>query len=384
MKVLQGSSIKPDAGDAVAEALAAIPVSAQPPDVVFAFASTRQEPLRVVSLLKERFPTSLVVGCTTAGELMGAEHTTGGLVVSALWSPEVTWSCGVVRDIGAFDEIAAAALAEQLLADLGTTRSDADARKHFCLAFMDGLSMKEERVSSCMAEALEGLPLIGGSSGDDLAFVATYVFVNGEALTNAAVFVMGESRHPFTVVKHQHFTTTPQQLVITRADVAERRVYEMDGRPALETYAHALGMRPEEVTRDIYFMHPLTFVSAGEIYVRSFKQIDPDGSIVFACGIEEGMVLSVGGHEDMEAALARDLDAQTAAHGTPDVFLACNCIFRALESTMRGAHSALGAVLQRNARHVIGFDTYGEQLNGLHMNQTLVGLGLYGDEGTQS
>lgn len=386
MKVLQGSSTHADADAAVAEALSSIGVSprAAAPDVVFVFASTKQDPARVGSLLKERFPTSIIVGCTTAGEIVDAGHTTGGLAVSAVWSPEVKWTLGVVRDVSAFHEAGARALADDLFRGLGTTRDEVDARKHFCVTFIDGLSMKEEHVVSLMAEALEGLPVLGGSSGDDLAFKTTRIFVNGEALTGAAAFLMGESKRPFTIIKHQHYTTTPEQIVITKADVAARRVYEMDGYPALEAYARALGLPPEKVDGDVCFMHPLTFVSGGEIYVRSIQRVEPDGSIIFYCGIEEGMVLSVGGHEDMEAALARDLEAQTKAHGKPDLFLACNCILRALESTKLGAHAALGKVLTRNAGHVIGFDTYGEQLNGLHINQTLVGLGLYGESGVPS
>lgn len=383
MKVLQGSSTKQDARAAVAEALENMAAGPKDPNVVFAFASTRQDPVVVGAMLRERFPRSIIVGCTTAGEIMDAQHTNGGLVVSAAWTPEIRWSLGVVRDVAGFDGAKARKLADELFVGIGSSRDEADSRKHFCLTFIDGLSMKEEQVVSLMAEAIEGLPLLGGSSGDDLAFKATRIFANGEALEHAAIFLLGQSTRPFHIVKHQHYTTTPTQLVITRADPAQRRVYEMDGFPAIEAYARALGLEPEKVDGDVCFMNPLTFVSAGQIYVRSIQRTEPDGSIVFYCGIEEGMVLSLGGHEDMEGALARDLDAHTRAHGKPDLFIACNCILRALESTKRGEHAALGKVLMRNAGHVIGFDTYGEQLNGLHINQTLVGLALYSNGSEQ-
>ncbi len=205
------------------------------------------------------------------------------------------------------------------------------------------------------------------------------MFFNGEALRDGAVFALGEARTHFEIVKHQHFTTTPSSVVITRADVAARRVYEIDGYPALEAYARALGLTPAQVTGEVTFMHPVTFVCNGEIYVRSLPRVEPDGSLVFYCGVEEGMVLSLGGHEDMRAALARDLAALTLRRGTPEVFLACNCILRALEATRGELHDELGAELKRNAHHVIGFDTYGEQLHGLHINQTLVGLALYSE-----
>ncbi len=379
MKAYTGISTRADGEVAVREATASVPPGLRP-DVVFAFASTRQDPDVVARALAARFPGSLITGCTTAGEIVDGRHANGSVVVAALDSPEVRWSLQPVRGLLTFDEASARETAEALFSALGIKADDADPARHFCLGFIDGLSMKEERVASLMADALAGLPLLGGSSGDDLAFKETRVFFNGEALRDGAVFALGEARTPFEIVKHQHFTTTPRSVVITRADVAARRVYEIDGYTALEAYARALGLTPAQVTGEVTFMHPVTFVCNGEIYVRSIQRVEPDGSLVFYCGVEEGMVLSLGGHEDMRGALARDLSALTLRRGIPEVFVACNCILRALEATRGEHHDEIGAVLLRNAHHVIGFDTYGEQLHGLHINQTLVGLALYSEE----
>jgi hypothetical protein len=372
MRVLQGRSSREDAVAAVAEATEGFGDFA--PDLVLVFASTRQDPPTLASALAARFPGAAMAGCTTAGEILDGEHSTGSVVLSAIRSPEIRWTTGVIRDLHGLDEAQARAVADGLFSALGLPREDADPRRHFCLTFLDGLSCKEEHTVALMADALEGLPLLGGSSGDDLAFRRTHIFHGGEALTGAGVFVMAESKTPFEIVKHQHYTTTPRSLVITRADVPRRRVYEMDGYPALEAYARALGLLPAQVTDEVTFMNPLTFVCNGEIYVRSIQRVEPDGSIIFYCGIEEGMVLSLGGHEDMRSALERDLLREEPA----DLLIACNCILRALEATKRQHHPELGATLARSARRVVGFDTYGEQLNGLHINQTLVGIALRG------
>jgi hypothetical protein len=218
---------------------------------------------------------------------------------------------------------------------------------------------------------------LGGSAGDDLKFKQTFVYHGGKAWQNAAVFALADSKVPFEIVKHQHYTTSPKALVITKADVATRRVYEMDGHPALEAYARALGMAPSDVTNEVTFMNPVTFVCNNEIYVRSIQRVEPDGSIIFYCGIEEGMVLSIGGHEEMEGALARDISAVGSRMKEANLFIACNCILRALEAEKLNQHAALGGVLSRFARNIIGFDTYGEQLSGLHINQTLVGVAIH-------
>ena len=47
-----------------------------------------------------------------------------------------------------------------------------------------------------------------------------------------------------------------------------------------------------------------------------------------------------------------------------------------MESDRTDSHEDICQVMNRRSRHVIGFDTYGEQLDGLHINQTLVALAL--------
>lgn len=374
MHLLQGDSRLPDAGAAVTEATRDWPPGAAL-DLILAFCSTRQDANLVASSLAAKFPGVPVIGCTTAGEHITGRHATGSLVLTGLRAPHLRFRTAAVENLSGFNEDTARGVVDELLGKLGVHRDELSPEKHFCLAFIDGLSCKEEAVSALMADELAGIPLIGGSAGDDLRFERTHVFHDGRALSGAAVFVIGESDLPFDVVKHQHYTTTPRSLVITRADVPSRRVYEMDGYPALESYARALGLEPAQVTSDVTFENPLTFVCDHKIYVRSVQRIEADGSMVFYCGIEEGMVLSIGGHEHMGLALTRDL-VPAAARGPADLFIVFNCILRALEADKGGHHAALGETARRFGGHVIGFDTYGEQLGGLHINQTLVGIAL--------
>ena len=84
------------------------------------------------------------------------------------------------------------------------------------------------------------------------------------------------------------------------------------------------------------------------------------------------MVLEIADHEEMVHALSQDLEDGDPA----DFMIAFNCIQRAMESDRTDSHDDICQVMNRHSRHVIGFDTYGEQLDGLHINQTLVALAL--------
>jgi hypothetical protein len=87
------------------------------------------------------------------------------------------------------------------------------------------------------------------------------------------------------------------------------------------------------------------------------------------------MVVDVGRHEAFVPALAAEL-ARTASAGPIDLLIGSNCVLRALETASGGHYAAIEGLFKKFTKHMIGFDTYGEQLDGLHINQTLVALVL--------
>jgi len=373
LAVFEGSSQALDAASAVAEATRGWPETT-PPDLVLVFSSPVRSAAEVAAELSRRFPSTQIVGCTTAGEHLSGRHTNGGLVATGLRSPALRWATGLIEDIATVDEAGVQAVVGRMFAQLGVDRAMFDASRYFCLCFIDGLAGKEEKVSPMIADALDGVALLGGSAGDDLAFRRTEVICGGVARSGAAVLALCDSRLPFEIIKHQHFLATPARLAITRADPDARRVYEIDGISAADAYARALGIPRAEFDAAVASDHPLTFRYQHELYVRSVQQVHDDGSISFYCAIEEGMVVDVCSRADLVTALAGDLARATSG---PAAFLfGSNCILRALETGKRDQHGAVGELFQRHARHMIGFDTYGEQLNGLHINQTLVALAV--------
>lgn len=374
MQVHSGRSFREDSVEAIDEATMTWAADLKP-EIVFAFASTKQDAGAVARTLAERYPNAIVVGCSTTGEHVGGEHSKGALALTALCESGVRWAATVIRGLASFDDAGASVTTRSLFGDLGVNVDDFAPEEFFCLWFIDGLRAKEEVVGALIADALEGVRLVGGSAGDDLAFKQTVVIYGGEAITDAAVLLMGHAKGRFEILKHQHFTTTTRRLVVTKVDAAERRIYEIDGLPAVEAYANALGLATDAVTSDVTFMNPVTFSCNGEIYVRSVQRLEPDGSMVFFCAVEEGMVLEIGSHHDMCASLASDFERITA-RGPFDFMLGFNCILRALEADKIGAVDRLGELWRGAARSSLGFDTYGEVLDGIHINQTLVAIGL--------
>jgi len=367
MIVQRGRSDQADATEAVA---ACTEGWSHAPELLVAFCSTRQDAAEVQRTLARKWPGVPIVGCTTSGEHLDGTHGRHSLVLAGLAETGISWGTGRIDQISNATEATVQQVVSDARARLGWTDESIDPDTHVCLLFIDGLRGREESVSAWLADALDGVPLAGGSAGDDLEFAQTLVFDEHGAWTDAAtlLFARSETAGPIRVLKHQHFVTTPASLVVTAAD--GRTVREFDGYPALDAYARTLGLTPAEVTGDVTFLNPVVFACNGELYVRSIQSINDDGSITFYCAVEEGMVLEIGGHNDMAAALSADVESLEPA----EFILGFNCILRALEATGSDQHGALGSVLNRRCEHMIGFDTYGEQLNGLHINQTLVAV----------
>ena len=372
MHTLEGFSAQTDGSAAVAEATQHW---SETPEMLFVFCSSKQDADAVAKALAERYPGVPMAGCSTSGEHLSGAHKRDSLVLAGLCETGVDWVVDAFDGLQELDDAAGETFAAALIEKHGADAETLEPDDFVALLFVDGLKGAEERISAALASGLQGIPLAGGSAGDDLAFQRTTVICNGSATDDRATVVLARSRGTkFKVLKHQHFTTEPQLLAVTRADTAQRIIYELDGYPAAEAYARALGIEVDALGGSESFTHPFTFSCDGELYVRSFLSADEDGSMKFYCAIEEGMVLQIGAHQDMKATLDEDLEQLRGDGGQVDFMINFNCVLRALEATEGEKWGELGESVCSVAKSSIGFDTYGEQLNGLHINQTLVAV----------
>ncbi len=67
-----------------------------------------------------------------------------------------------------------------------------------------------------------------------------------------------------------------------------------------------------------------------------------------------------------------------SADGRPDTVIGFDCALRRVEVEQTQALGKVSAILRRHG--VVGFNTYGEQHNMLHVNQTFTGVALYAPE----
>lgn len=359
------------------EAMAALTDSlgAEPLAGAVIFCSQRYDRDRLARAINRHSEGTTVIGCTSSGELTGEGYDNGSLTIIGFPGDSFCMTSHCFDDIDNFDPQVAREQVRALAA-----RADRDSRgigehvNHVALFLVDGLSHREELLTMTIQDALGDIPLIGGSSGDDLAFRQTAIFDGGRFHARAAVIAILSTARPMHLFKSQHYRPGERKMVITGAIPHERIVTEINAEPAAAEYLRLAGHAGEELGMEFFGAHPPMVRAGGEYHVRSIQSANPDGSLTFYCAIDEGIVLTIGEPVDrivgMEA-LFQDIHAQV---GEVDRIIAFDCVLNRIDAEQRQIARDVSALYARH--RVVGFNTYGEQYHALHVNQTFSGLAI--------
>jgi hypothetical protein len=341
--------------------------------VVF-FCSSKYDLDALADEMTRLFQGVTVVGCTTAGEIGPAGYFDYSLSGASFAADACVAVAGCLEHLQQFKLSEGQAFAQSLLQQLETCAPSAGPDNSFSFLLIDGLSRREEPVARALQDSLGNIPLFGGSAGDNLKLNRTWVYHDGAFHSDSAVLLLVSTHLPFKIFKTQHFVSESERMVVTEADISQRVVREINGLPAAEEYARAIGAEVEDLNPMRFAASPVVVAIDGTDYVRSIQKVNPDGSLTFFCAIDEGLVLRVVRGVDLLGNLEHTFDELRAEVGPPQLVFACDCILRNLELTQSGAKDAVESIFRRN--NVVGFSTYGEQYRGVHVNQTLTGIAL--------
>ncbi len=359
-----------DTAAAVAEVVAEF--NGQDIQHIIAYFSGTHDATRLANALTAAFPGVPVSGCTTAGEIAPTGMMQGGLVLVGFPKAGFRVLSDVIEGIGERGIERTNAIVRSLKSQMSGGENRSLSGRVFALLLVDGLSNAEERLVAAVHWAIDDVQLIGGSSGDGLAFDRTTLIHNGKALEGGAILIMVECDVPFRVFKSQNFEPTAIKLVVTSADTENRVVHELNAEPAAREYAAAIGLLPDDLGPFSFASYPLVVKVGGDYYCRSIRNMNPDGSLTFFCAIDEGLVFTVARPQDILTSTGRTLGEIDDALGGIDLVLGFDCILRRLDAENRQIRHEVDALYRKY--HVVGFHTYGEQFNAMHLNQTLTGI----------
>ncbi|MCO6057803.1 FIST signal transduction protein [Pseudomonas sp. MOB-449] len=325
--------------------------------------------------LEQYFGGVRLVGCTSAGEITPQGY--GRNCVSAVGFDHRSFSIAsaLVDEMDRFGLIDAQQLVERLVQDC-RANSLAPIKGHsFALTLLDGLSSREEVVLAALGAAFGSIPHFGGSAADDHHLKHTHVYYEGRFHAGAAVVVLVNTALDFEVFSTHHILPGVEKLVVTRADNASRRVYELNAEPAAEVYARMIGVPVQALDLRMFAAHPLAVRLGDSYYVRAIQRVNADLSLSFYCAVENGIVLTAMHPGPLLPNLEALFQRLGERLGPPLLTIGCDCFLRRLEiEGDAGAVARTSDVLRQH--RVIGFNSYGEQFNGMHINQTFTGVAV--------
>lgn len=335
--------------------------------LVLFFCSASRDLERLGRALRNSFSIP-VVGCTSAGQIGRKGYVEASITAISLSSVELRATPYLIQRLE--DSVEATDVACRAVADLLRHSS----KRAFGVLLIDGLSKAEERITAALHQALGYIPLVGGSAADGLRFERTSVYYDGEFRSGAAVLTLFDTTLPFATFRVQNVRPTANRVVITQADAEQRIVYEINGKPAAAAYAQELGIDIAALDAQRCARHPLLLRLGDEVFVRSVRSVNRDGSLVFSCAVEEGLVLLIGELTSALDALRSGIAGVRERVGDPRLILGFDCVSRRLEQQELGQADAVGQFL--SAARVFGFSSYGEQFEAIHVTQTFTGVAI--------
>lgn len=204
-----------------------------PQTLVLAFVGASvPEPAGLVAQLRRAWPTAVLVGCSTAGEILGVDVDDDTAVVAVARFDGTTLRRAVAPLARSRDSRAAgAAIAAQLAAD--------DLAGVFVLS--PGLDVNGSELVRGLNEHLPpGVVVTGGLAGDGSRFEHTWVIGDDEP-NDAVVTAVGlfGDRVRIRHGSRGGWNIFGPQRRVTRSD--GNVLYELDGKPALQLYREYLG-----------------------------------------------------------------------------------------------------------------------------------------------
>ena len=326
------------------------------PHLLFLFSSRELlESTQLPRAIRDEFPSGIVAGCSTAGEIAGNRVFDESAVVTAVHL-EKSRARAEVMDLKSPEESESVgrALSQALLED--------DLRHVIVLS--EGLNVNGSALVRGVRQVLPaGVNASGGLSADGDRFGTTCVLYDGRTLHNAviAIGLYGQSLEVGCASLGGWDPFGPERIITrSRGNV----LYEMDGKPALDIYKSYLGTFASDLPASA-LRFPLAVRAPGEMgcLVRTVLQVDEaERSMIFAGDLPQGSIarLMKGNHDRLIEGAAQ---AARRARGSGDAELALlfSCVGRRLllhERVCEEVESVQGVL--GSGTVLAGFYSYGE------------------------
>lgn len=237
---------------------------------------------KLQSVLKLRYPTAQIVGCTTSGEISANGVYDDSIQITAIQWEKVIQRVVQSKSSKMQDSFETGAnLATQLKAI--TLRS--------VVLISDGLHVNGSELINGFQSILGQTPIIGGLAGDGGAFSKTLQLFN-DSISDSMVIAIGLYGDALLMSSGALGGWKPYGPPRKVTKSIKNVVYELDGKPALPLYKMYIGAAFSKGLPGSGLKFPLAIIEEGKRDVEKIRTLlaidERDNSLTFAGNIDEG------------------------------------------------------------------------------------------------
>jgi hypothetical protein len=317
------------------------------------------------SKLQSRYPDAVVIGSSTYINYSSEGYSHCGASVLAInYGIEV--SAGAVFDVDRHPSMYKLHI-KHAMEKLSSYENTC------CLEFVTSFGKGEELVLDTFEEVLEGtgIRVAGGSAGAPTDRRESFVALGKDLFKQTCVFVFIHNLNgKIGFFRENVYKPTAHRFSATYVDCEERLVVEYDGQPAATILAKTLNVPMEKLEENL-FQHPMGRLVDGDIYITSADQLFDDGSISYYSRIYNHTKMLLLEPDDMRRVWRETAQRVSGEIPNPSFSISINCFLRTMLFESENCFSEFVNELRKYG-HFIGVSGCGEQLDYIHLNQTMV------------
>lgn len=309
--------------------------------------------------IAQTFPKAKIIGCSTSGEILGADVLDGTLTVAVTRFEATTLRAATARLTSQKDSMEAGRALAQKLQGPGL-------KGIFVLS--DGLAVNGTQLIAGLSSTLpQDVIVTGGLAGDGDQFKKTWVFSEG-ALTDKVVTAVGFYGEQLRIHHGSQggWDGFGPERLITKSE--SNVLFELNGKPALDVYKEYLGNLASGLPgAALHFPLSLRLgASPDDFVIRTVLSVDENKkSLTFAGDMPEGgkvQLMRASFDELIEGAGEAARLGASKSNTTGDTLsIAVSCVGRRLvfgQRTEEEVESLLEELPEKT--HLVGFYSYGE------------------------
>ncbi len=321
------------------------------------------------------FPTAEVVGVSSGGEITRKGFTKRGLLLTTMTDDNTKVSGVILDDLNSFPIIHKPQIEEALKKSHIDTTKPNYTDHCFALSFINGLKNLEEIFLSIFYAIIgdRNFKLIGSSAGDDYRFYKTKVSLNGKVSVTGAVILFINTTKKFKFYKQNIFKPSGKTLNITKADIQNRTILEIDHNPPLTSYAETLGVSSTTLINTM-LDHPLGRMYGDDMYITSLAGFNQDKTLNMRTRVFPNSTLDILEPDDIMAVCTDTCKRINDDFETPGFIFFIICICNVIGYDKRDLCGEISALYNDRFATFCGLASCGEQLGTVHMSQTTLAL----------